>query len=87
MMSKRLKQILVDSYPIASAAVKLPERKRIFVDNIRYKLNEVYPQFSETTNKRNNIRIKVDYDQGILIPELSMKLKMLFFKHNPEALL
>lgn len=86
-MRKRLKHILEDSYPIASMAVKLPERKRIFIDNIRCRLNEVYPQFSETINKRNNIRIKADYEQGILIPELSMKLKMMFFTHNPEALL
>lgn len=86
-MKKRLSKILYESYPIASAAVKLPERKQIFISNIRHLLNEDYPEFAETFNKRNNIRIKVDKEKMLLIPEVSIKLKMLFFKHCPEALL
>ena len=85
--NRNLSKILHDAYPIASAAVMLPERRKLYIENIRYDLNKVYPQFSETINKRNNIRIKVDYEQMLLIPEISKKLKQLFINHNPEALI
>lgn len=86
-MRKNLIQLLYDSYPIASAAVKLPERKQIFISNIKYQMSEYYPHLSETFNKRNNIRIKEDRENMVLVPVLSKKLLGLFHQHNPEALI
>ncbi len=86
-MIKNLKQLLHDSYPIASAAVKLPERKQIFISNIKYQMDKHYPHLSETYNKRNNIRIKVDRENMVLVPIISKKLLGLIIKHNPETLI